>query len=260
MPEFEVHTAIVVAVTEELRAVLRRTRNRQRTEANDVAIWTGTIAKRRVAVVPSGMGRAHAEHAADALLGVVRPHHALIMGFCGGISEWAGAADLVLAEYVMDWPDFPGQSDMDQPHRTLVPDACMHDIAKRVELPKVRVVEGGILSVGSLVRTTLVKGFHGPRASRCRALDMETGTLAAAFESAGVPWMAIRAVTDTLEEDLPLPFEEFLKADGDVSRLKVMGAAFAHPSLLLPLLRLARQSLRAAGNMALFAERLLAAM
>jgi adenosylhomocysteine nucleosidase len=259
MGRADVHTAIVVAVSEELRAVLRMTRKKIRLRSADHQLWMGQLANRSVAVVRSGMGRQHAESAARTMLEHIAPEHALILGFCGGISEWAGPSDLVLAEYVMDWPDFPGESDTDQPDRTLHPDPSMLEAARRVDVPGVHVIEGGILSVGTLVRTTLMKGFHGPRAPRCRALDMETGPVAAVLEESQVPWVAVRAVTDTIDEDLPLPFEEFLGRGGDVDRTRVIGVVFAHPSLAPALIRLGRESLKAATNMAAFAKRFVAA-
>lgn len=258
MPADRVHTAILVAVGEELRAVLRRMRARCRPPAPS-GPWTGTLAGKPVAVVRSGMGGPHAESAARILLSSCEPTNMLIMGFCGGISEWAGPADLVIAEYVMDWPGFPGTSDRDQPDRILHPDPVLAEVAAGLELADVRITSGGILSVGRLVSTTTVKGYHGPRAARCRALDMESAAAAGVAEQAHVPWMVVRGVTDTLEEDLPMPFEEYMRDDGDLDRRRIAAAAWTRPALAAALIRLGRQSMRAARNLAAFAERFVGA-
>jgi adenosylhomocysteine nucleosidase len=259
----KIHTAILVAVGEELKAVLRRMKAIRKPVGSRLA-WTGTLAGKPVALVRSGMGRRHAEEAAGRLLASCTPDNMLIMGFCGGISEWAGPTDLVLGEYVMDWPDFPGVSDRDQPDRVLRPDAGLVEIASRFELRGARVTYGGILSVGRLISTTIVKGHHGPRAARCRALDMESAAAAWVAEEAHVPWIVVRGVTDTLEEDLPLPFEDYMRADGELDRRRIVAAAIAQLALspfhcrlsaFTALVRLGRQSLRAARNLAAFAER-----
>lgn len=260
MEAADVELLIIVAVAEELRAVLHRTHRAVRRRDGGQEYWLGALGDKSVAVVRTGMGRDRARAAVGAVLTTVRPRAAVVMGFCGGISEWADAASLVLAEYVMDWPDFPGKSDTDQPDQVFRPDPSLMEAARAIQVPGARIVEGGILSVGRLVRTTQVKGYHGPRAARCRAIDMESGVVVWLLEEAGVPWVTLRSVSDTLDEDLPLPFEEFLRPDGEIDRRRVLAAALVEPGLMLPLFRLGRQSLKAAANMARFAEQLARAM
>ncbi len=259
---------IVVAVAEEHRAILKRMRRTRSRSCDGQTVWLGDIAQKRVALVRSGMGTTRAETAARALLATLEPRTIMALGFCGGISEWVGPADVVVAEYVVDWPDFPGETDHDTARAILQPDPALLDAARRLAEPpddpearprRVRATVGGILSVDHLVQTTAVKGYHGPRAARCRAIDMESAGVGRAATESGVPWIAIRAVTDTLEEDLPLSFEAFMTGSGDVSRTRVLAAALRQPGLTPALVRLARQSLRAAANLARFAEELLAA-
>ena len=251
----DVHTLIAVAVREELRAVLSRTSRRRPLTAASPDAWLAQITRKPVVVLRTGMGRDRAEKALLRVLEQVRPSQALLMGFCGGISEWAGATDLVVAEYVMDWPGFPGTTDADQPDAVYYPDKSLIEKARAVIIPSGgRIVVGGLLSVGRLVPTMAVKGYHGPRAARCRAIDMESGALVRVLNSANIPWLVVRGVTDTLDEDLPMPFDEFVTTSGEISRLRVLGIALREPALVPPLVRLGRQSYRAARHMADFAH------
>lgn len=260
------HLGILVALDEEQRPLMRRLRGVKPCPAaladrNGVlsSCRIGTMAGKSVAVVRSGMGRDRAEPTARAFIESLRPQRLLVMGFCGGMTEWAGPADLVVAEYVMDWPDFPGTSGQDQPDSVLHPDPKMARIANAVTPKGVRMLSGGILSVGPVTRTTDLKGYHGPRAARCRGLDMETASAARVAADAGIPWMVVRAVTDPLKEDLPLCFADYTTPSGALDRWRIAAAAISQPMRGMAILRLARHASRAARNLAAFAEKFVAA-
>jgi adenosylhomocysteine nucleosidase len=263
-----VHTAFVVAVSEEKRALLRHIRQVGRRTVNGVDIWLGSLSRRPVALACSGMGAERSYRTTQVLLSAVRPSQLLVLGFCGGISEWAGPSNVVVSEYVMDWPDFPGVSDLDQPRMVYQPSQSLLDAARQLaerddpDTPPVfrfRTTVGGVLSVDRLVQTTTIKGYHGPRAARCRAIDMESAGAARAAEEAGVPWLAVRGVTDTLDEDLPMPFEQYMGADGELNRARILAAAVRRPALIPALVRLGAESMKAARNLAEFAQRLVEA-
>ena len=74
-------------------------------------------------------------------------------------------------------------------------------------------------------------------------LDMESAALASEAKAAQVPFLIVRSVSDLLMEELPLDFNLFLRPTGWV---KGVGALLAHPSSLLGLNRLRRQSAVAA--------------
>ncbi len=88
-------------------------------------------------------------------------------------------------------------------------------------------------------------------------LDMESSALAAQARRARVPFVIIRAVSDLLDEDLPLDFNLFLRPTG---WLKGIGAVLAAPSCVLGLGRLRRQSLVAAKALTVFFRNYAAAM
>lgn len=79
--------------------------------------------------------------------------------------------------------------------------------------------------------------------TRATGLDMESAALAGEAKAAQVPFLIVRSVSDLLTEELPLDFNLFLRPTGWV---KGIGALLAHPSSLLGLNRLRRQSAVAA--------------
>ncbi len=95
------------------------------------------------------------------------------------------------------------------------------------------------------------------RNTRAIGLDMESSALAVQAQRAQVPFVIIRAVSDLLDEDLPLDFNLFLRPTG---WLKGLGTILAAPSCLVGLGRLRRQSVIAAEALTTFFRRYTAAM
>lgn len=77
-------------------------------------------------------------------------------------------------------------------------------------------------------------------------LDMESAALAGEAKAAQVPFLIVRSVSDLLLEELPLDFNLFLRPTG---WLQGVWALMAHPSSLLGLARLRRQSAVAADTL-----------
>jgi adenosylhomocysteine nucleosidase len=88
-------------------------------------------------------------------------------------------------------------------------------------------------------------------------LDMESAALAAEALRAQVPFVVVRAVSDLVDEDLPLDFNLFLRPTGWV---KGVAALIGRPSRLAGLRRLHRQSRAAAKNLTTFFRRYTAEM
>lgn len=78
------------------------------------------------------------------------------------------------------------------------------------------------------------------------AVEMESGVLREACRKAKIPSATIRVVSDRADEDLPLDFNRLSKADSSVNPAKVAAAALRKPRSLPKLMKLHRQSKRAA--------------
>ena len=80
--------------------------------------------------------------------------------------------------------------------------------------------------------------------------DLETAAIVAVAASHGVPFVAIRAISDTAEEELPLDFNACLDGSGRISRSKVVGKAAMNPALIAPLWRLHKRARSCAERLA----------
>ena len=72
--------------------------------------------------------------------------------------------------------------------------------------------------------------------------------------------VAIRAISDTVDEDLPLDFNRVTDDSGDVSVTRILGQIAGSPTMVPALVRFARRSNSAAESLAGFLERYLLAI
>src|SRR6185295_16902075 len=87
--------------------------------------------------------------------------------------------------------------------------------------------------------------------ARSVVVDLESAAYVAAAAAARVPWLVLRAVTDTADEELPALLERARGGDGGVSRAAVVRSLFAEPTrlaALVPALWSLRERLRRAAS------------
>jgi adenosylhomocysteine nucleosidase len=90
------------------------------------------------------------------------------------------------------------------------------------------------------------------------AVEMESFEILAAATDAGVPAVAVRAISDISDEPLPLDMNEVLNDEGQLSIPRVVGQVALHPQAVPGLVRLGQQSKKAAESLAQFLDRYIA--
>jgi adenosylhomocysteine nucleosidase len=120
-----------------------------------------------------------------------------------------------------------------------------------------RVHCGHLVTVPHVVETSERKRLLLQRFPGALALDMESAGAAAVAEVEGVPWLAVRAVTDGVADDLPLVFERYANIHGETSLPRVIAAVAIRPWKVPALVLLGKRAGLAAGNLAAFVERYL---
>jgi adenosylhomocysteine nucleosidase len=177
-------------------------------------------------VVVSGVGEAAAARACARLLG-------------------DGATALV------SWGTAAGLTDALGPGRIVIAgtEAWVSRVVERVGPLAER---GGIAYAGSVLATPADKRALAA-ATGAVVADMETDAVSRAARAAGVPWLAVRAVADTVDVFVPASVLRAIDADGRVRYGRLGAALLARPGDLAALPRVARGF-----NAALRALRLLA--
>lgn len=98
-----------------------------------------------------------------------------------------------------------------------------------------------ILSVDHIVRFATEKHLIGE--GGVDAVEMEAAAVARFARRHGLPFVALKAVSDTCEEDLPVDFNRARRADGEIRVPSVLAQALSRPWSGIPGLRnLARAS------------------
>jgi len=117
-----------------------------------------------------------------------------------------------------------------------------------VERSKQRVHVGRFVSTDHIIGTSSEKQLFA-NATGAIGLDMESAAVAAEARRAQVPFVIVRAVSDLVNENLPLDFNLFLRPTG---WLQGVAAVLGAPSSLLGLHRLRRQSYAASATLTRF--------
>lgn len=199
-----------------------------------IAVEHAKIGNADVDVVITGVGWDNARRAIEA---VMDSSYCLCIssGFAGGLKPGCAVGDLLAAKSV----------------RTAAKSSalqCNAEFVAEAEQSGARSVET-LLSAEAVASTATQKAALAHIAD---AVDMESYAIVAAAKRCNVPAVVIRAISDSFDQDMPMDFSNAISEDGRVLVGVVLREVAAHPSILPGLIRLGRQSNRAAERLADF--------
>jgi adenosylhomocysteine nucleosidase len=200
----------------------------------------------------SGMGEGAARRAAGGLLGQCSPALFLSLGFAGALSPDLPPGALVLGESY--WRFQPDTDDLQQVAAPAPPRPLSELLAHlgRAGLPACS---------GSLVSTPYIinKARQGEplRHLACPVLDLESGAAAEAAARHGLPFLGLRAITDTAFEEIPEFLAQAVGQGAGPGPLIALGWLARDLRRLAPLLRLWWRGRHAARHLAQALEVLL---
>jgi nucleoside phosphorylase len=90
------------------------------------------------------------------------------------------------------------------------------------------------------------------------AVEMESFEVLLESAAYGIPAIAIRAVSDSVDDDLPLDMDRIFTDEGQVSIPRVLGQVALHPTAVPDLVRLGQNSKAAAESLAQFLDKYIA--
>jgi nucleoside phosphorylase len=179
-------------------------------------------------VLEIGVGAQRAAVAARWVLEECAPRLVVACGFAGALAPTFAVGDVLVASEVME-PD-------EQRWRVALP-------AELGDLPC-----GRLLTVPQIVATPAAKRTLA-RQFGAVAVDMESAAVVEACQAARVPCACVRAISDAADAEVSPRLVE-LVASGHVSPLRTAAAVARSPGLALELWRLARDTRRAARQLA----------
>lgn len=226
---------ILTFVPQELSPLLRQLRDRRRIPVAYGRAWTGLLGGIPTALTAAGSGPQNAERAFEALLEAVSPRTVAVCGVAAGLDPRLRVGDVVVADTVIG------------------PGGTRFPVIQHESLPN----SGEEARMGPLLtvpRVLVTAGEKRAVAGQALAADIETATVAQAAQSAVMPWCAVRAISDTADESLPLDFNRCLGTGGGIEIAAVLRELARRPTALPGLLRLSRSTTLACASLARFAS------
>lgn len=193
------------------------------------SVYRGRLSGVPVVVVVTGDGERNARLGVQDLLETVAPDRLLALGVAGGLVPELKLGDLVVASHVLR-----------KGAAALRPLPSVLSLALRATgAAEGVVVTGSRLADSPAAKAQLYRWSRDQVGPECPAVvDLESSFYAAAAEEAGIPWVVIRAVSDTASEALPSYLNQCRDSGGSVRRAPVLGWALRRPTSIPTLLRL----------------------
>ena len=235
---------IVAALPHEVGGLLRHGGWERVPSPAPSRLYRGALRGVDVLLAVSGMGRAASEAAAEDLLQRFHPGAVVAIGFAGGLAPHLAPRALVVADAVV-----PASEPQDG---ALRPDAALlqraRDALATVQAPHAC---GLLLTATEVVASPEGKAALGA-ATGALAVDMESAWVGGVCRRHDTPFLAVRAVVDSVGDALPAVLARTPADDAGLSRR--MWPHVARPWLLPRLLRLARAAARARASLTAFVD------
>jgi adenosylhomocysteine nucleosidase len=198
----------------------------------------GSLQDRRLVLALAGVGRNKAERATRLLLAGHRPAWVISAGFSGALQPGLKRGDIVMADSLVE----PGGGrlaiDMRIDQQSLASTPGLHI--------------GRLLTVDKIVAESSEKQRLG-QTYDALAVDMESWAVAEVCSQEHVRFLAVRVISDTLEENLPHDLGPLIAQQTTAGKVGALtGALWRRPSSFKDMLRLREQALIASDRLAKF--------
>lgn len=228
---------LIAAMPEEIAPLLRISESCRREKAGTFRLYRLRFGSIDACLVESGMGPAHAAEATSRLIEECRPGIILNFGFAGAISPELKVGDIVIANRLLFY------------HEGLFSE-------QQGGKPLSEIV-GNSLHRGTFVTTSRITdkkllAQRLPSGVSKAVVEMETAAAAKMAWKAGIPFLAIRAISDASDEDLDFTLDEFCDSDLKLRLWRVLYTVARKPRIIPQLVRLARNAKTAGNNLTAF--------
>ena len=214
----------------------------RRTQADGFHITLGKLGddeQREIYVVRTGVGAENARRAAAAVLQAHRPDYAISAGFAGALIPDFKKSDLFFPSEVCD-----------EVCRLITLDLFPEAVLKTRAAQKNAVLGGRLLTFPGVVQNAQEKE-HCAREFGAKAVDMETYALAEICQERGVPLYCVRAISDSLSQEIPKDIQKLMNQKTFMAQLgAAVRTAIKRPGSVLEMAKLREDALAAAMRLA----------
>ncbi|MEX0939253.1 MAG: hypothetical protein WDZ59_15430 [Pirellulales bacterium] len=186
---------VLCALGVEAGALVDRLENVVSLQGQGFTVHTGVLHQHRIVVVRSGPGQGAASQATSALVAGHRPRWIISAGFAGGLRDELARDDFVMPSALVN-----------EGGKVLRVDLQLGSQSESTP----RVHGGRLLTVDRIVATPQEKRDLG-RKHDAVAVDMESYAVAEVCQREKVRFLAVRAISDAVDERLPPDLEKLMK-------------------------------------------------
>jgi adenosylhomocysteine nucleosidase len=234
--------AIITAMPEEMRAVLAAVERVEKLRIAGLNACSCYVGGHDILLAESGMGFDNAARAAAALIAEVSPDMLVSAGFCGGISPELQVGDVVVATGLAIVTD-GGVDEV----AVEIPVACRNFVTRQTA-QGARIFGGLFCSTPAIIEKKRLAALL-PAGAPYPVVEMESAAIARIAAKSGIPFAAIRSVSDPADEELSFTLDEFCDNKLRIRPHKVVLTCLRKPRIIPQIIRLARNSRVAAGTL-----------
>jgi adenosylhomocysteine nucleosidase len=212
-------TAIVSAMHEELAAVLALMPDEHKQVAAGREFWLGHLHGQPVVAVLSRIGKVAAATTATVLIERFAVSRIVFTGVAGGLAAGVNVGDIVVADSFLQHdldasPIFPKyQVPLYGVDRFAADPGLSEQLARAAQLalPDVRLHRGLVVSGDRFVSTSAESRALQSALPQALAVEMEGAAIAQVCHDYGVPFAAVRIVSDRADDDAHGDFMRFIQ-------------------------------------------------
>jgi nucleoside phosphorylase len=212
--------AIVAAMDEEVAPLRARLGNRRELAVPSGRAWLGRLGGAEVVLAVTGDGERNARRGLEALLARRTVGRVLVVGVAGGLSAELGVGALLVADHVVDEIG-GGVRAADAALAALTARACGARRGVVVSAGRIADTADERRRLLALATTPETAGSPLAAAPPAVAVDLESAAFAAVAAGAGIPWIVLRAISDTAGESVPALLNQSRDEGGAVRRGRV---------------------------------------
>ena len=248
---------LIAAMTDEIRPLLRRAGPVLREQLNGLPCYRFSLAGRRCCLVESGMGPRRAAIATRELLGTTSPRYLLNFGFGGAVKNGPDVGDIVVAQRILHHHErlFSDEAGID----TELTQKTLSLLTTSDDERQFSVLGGSFITSDGIVAKAEVAGTL-PSDLPHPILEMETAAAARVAAKAGIPLVALRAISDTADEELGFAITDFTDMKLNLRFHRILLTVAKRPWIIPQLVRLAKNSKRAGKTLAIAVETVVAGL
>lgn len=212
-------TVAVIGAMEQEIELLKSKMEQVKTEYfGKFTVYSGLLCGKHVALVLSGIGKANAAAVTALIVGKYAPDYVINTGSAGGIGQGLKVGDVVIgtrvAHHDVDVTAFgyvPGQ--IPQMPAEFESDAELVDkaVVAADAFDGATVHKGLIVSGDQFIHSSEKVDFIRRNFNGVLAVEMEAAAIAQVCFQLDVPFVTVRAVSDSADEQADISFDEFLK-------------------------------------------------